>query len=178
MSDNQGRQEGSFEKKVDEEWKRKVREEREVERKQPEGESGSAAGSPEGAAEQQATGPEGRQAPGGAAAGGAGGEAAAEPDFAGFVSGLAAQAFVFLGQIENPGTGKKEKNLPLAKHLLDTLAMLEEKTRGNLSRQESDYLEELLYRLRMAYVNETQGSGPSDEQPGAGGSEESQGSGG
>jgi len=146
MSDNQGRQEGSFEKKVDEEWKRKVREERQGGREQPEGESGGTAGSAEGAAEQHAGTSEGRQAPGGAAAGGGGGEAPAQPDFAGFISGLAAQAFVFLGQIENPGTGKREKNLPLAKHLLDTLAMLEEKTRGNLSQQESDYLEELLYR--------------------------------
>jgi len=76
------------------------------------------------------------------------------PDFATFISGLATQAFVYLGQVESPVSGKKEKDLGAARHVLDTLGMLEEKTRGNLTQEEAAYLEELLYNLRMFYIRE------------------------
>jgi len=52
-------------------------------------------------------------------------------------------------------TGKKKKNLPMAKQTIDILAMLEEKTKGNLADDESQLLKNILYDLRMRYVKET-----------------------
>ena len=75
-----------------------------------------------------------------------------EINFATFVFSLNASALVNLGEIENPGTGKKEKNLSLAKQTIDILGMLEEKTRGNLSDDEANLLKNILYDLRLNYV--------------------------
>lgn len=79
----------------------------------------------------------------------------APASFLGLVSGLATQAFVYLGFVENPVTGKKEADIASAKHVLDMLEMLKEKTDGNLDSQEATYLEDLLYNLRMAYVKQS-----------------------
>jgi uncharacterized protein YjaG (DUF416 family) len=73
-------------------------------------------------------------------------------DFSFFVSTLAIQATIFLGQIENPATNLKEQDLPQAKFIIDTLEMLSKKTQGNLSQEENELLENLLYELRMQYV--------------------------
>ena len=75
-------------------------------------------------------------------------------DFSTFVISLNSSALVQLGILEEPGTGKKSKNLPLAKQTIDVLAMLEEKTKGNLNRDEESILKSLLYDLRMLYVKE------------------------
>lgn len=75
-----------------------------------------------------------------------------EINFATFVFSLNASALVNLGEIENPGTGKKERNLPLAKQTIDILGMLEEKTSGNLSEDEASLLKNILYDLRLNYV--------------------------
>jgi len=75
-----------------------------------------------------------------------------EINFSTFVFSLNASALVNLGEIENPGTGKKEKNLPLAKQTIDILGMLEEKTRGNLNDEEANLLKSILYDLRLNYV--------------------------
>ncbi len=75
-------------------------------------------------------------------------------DFSTFVISLNSSALVQLGILEEPGTGRKAKNLPLAKQTIDILAMLEEKTKGNLSRDEENILKSLLYDLRMLYVKE------------------------
>ena len=75
-------------------------------------------------------------------------------DFSTFVISLNSSALVQLGILEEPGTGQKTKNLPLAKQTIDILAMLEEKTKGNLSRDEENILKSLLYDLRMLYVKE------------------------
>jgi hypothetical protein len=56
--------------------------------------------------------------------------------------------------IEDPGSGQKTKNLPMAKQTVDLLAMLEEKTRGNLTSDEENILKNILYELRMLYVKE------------------------
>lgn len=73
--------------------------------------------------------------------------------FVGLVIGLATQAQVFLGAIENPITRKKEEvDLERAKNLVDVLGMLEKKTAGNLTKEESDFLVRLLGDLRMRYV--------------------------
>lgn len=75
-----------------------------------------------------------------------------EINFSTFIFSLNASALVNLGDIENPATGKKEKNLPLAKQTIDILGMLEKKTRGNLSGDEENLLKNLLYDLRLNYV--------------------------
>jgi hypothetical protein len=67
---------------------------------------------------------------------------------------LNASALFNLGVLENPSTGKKEKNLSLAKQTIDILCMLEEKTRGNLSKDEDLMLKNILYDLRIIYVKE------------------------
>ena len=75
-----------------------------------------------------------------------------EINFSTFVFSLNASALVNLGEIENPGTGKKEKNLALAKQTIDILGMLEEKTSGNLTADEANLLKNILYDLRLNYV--------------------------
>lgn len=80
-----------------------------------------------------------------------------EPDFNFFITTLALQASIFLGQIANPATNKKEEDLPQAKFIIDTLGMLKEKTKGNLSQEESNLLENVLYELRIQYITKTQG---------------------
>ncbi|MEK7821872.1 MAG: DUF1844 domain-containing protein, partial [Planctomycetota bacterium] len=66
---------------------------------------------------------------------------------------------VALGEIENPMTRKREKNLAQAKFTIDTLGVIEEKTRGNLTPEEQRYLEGVLYDLKMSFVNSTQTGG-------------------
>ena len=77
-----------------------------------------------------------------------------EVNFSTFVFSLSSSAFLHLGEMEDPNTGKKEKNLPMAKHTIDILGMLEEKTKGNLSEDEGQLLKNMLYDLRMRYVRE------------------------
>ncbi len=73
-------------------------------------------------------------------------------DFITFVYSLASAAMVHLGEMPDPETGGIVPSLPLAKHSIDTLAMLEEKTKGNLSGDESRQVGEILGHLRMLYV--------------------------
>jgi hypothetical protein len=68
------------------------------------------------------------------------------------ISMFSTQAMVGLGVIPNPVSGKAEANLPLARHFIDTLGVLEEKTDGNLDPGEHKFLEQTLHQLRMAYV--------------------------
>jgi hypothetical protein len=69
-----------------------------------------------------------------------------------FVMMHAQNAALFLGQIPNPKTGEGEVNLELAKVFIDQLAMIQEKTRGNLTSEESTVLRNALSNLQMAYV--------------------------
>jgi hypothetical protein len=75
-------------------------------------------------------------------------------DFSTFVLSINSSALLQLGLIEDPASGQKTKNLPLAKQTVDLLAMLEEKTRGNLTSDEENILKSILYELRMLYVKE------------------------
>ncbi|MDD5476981.1 MAG: DUF1844 domain-containing protein [Candidatus Omnitrophica bacterium] len=75
-----------------------------------------------------------------------------EADFKFFITTLSLQASIALGHMENPSTGKIQKDPAQAKFLIDTLAMLQEKTKGNLTKEETDLLENLLYELRIAYL--------------------------
>lgn len=78
-----------------------------------------------------------------------------EPDFNFFITTLAIQASIFLGAMPNPATNAIEKNLPQAKFIIDTLGMLKEKTKGNLSSEEEKALENILYELRSQYIDAT-----------------------
>jgi hypothetical protein len=75
-------------------------------------------------------------------------------NFQTFVLSLNSSVLVQLGIIEDPVTGIKEKNLSLAKQTIDILAMLDEKTKGNLDKHEEMMLKNILYDLRMMYVRE------------------------
>src|SRR4030042_3796667 len=80
-----------------------------------------------------------------------------DPDFKFFITTLSLQASIALGQIPNPAINKTEEDLTQAKFLIDTLGMLKEKTKGNLDQEETNLLENLLYELRMIYVNKQKG---------------------
>ena len=77
-----------------------------------------------------------------------------EINFPTFVVSLNASALLHLGAIEDPTTGQKTKNLPMAKQTIDILSMLEEKTAGNLNNEEKNLLKNILYDLRLMYVKE------------------------
>jgi hypothetical protein len=78
-----------------------------------------------------------------------------------FVLMQAQNAALFLGQIPNPQTGKGEVNLEVAKMFIDHLAMIQEKTRGNLTSEESTVLRNTLSNLQLAYVELARGGAPS-----------------
>ena len=65
-------------------------------------------------------------------------------------------AMMSLGKLENPIAGKIEKNIEFAKLSIDTLDMIKEKTKGNLSEYEEMFLNETLRELKLAYLSETE----------------------
>jgi hypothetical protein len=69
-----------------------------------------------------------------------------------FVMSLNTSALFHLGEISDPATGEKNQDLVLAKHTIDTLKLLEDKTKGNLNGEEQDLLKHVLYDLKMRYV--------------------------
>lgn len=75
-----------------------------------------------------------------------------------FVMMQAQQAAMFLGRIPNPQTGKPEVNLEIARMFIDQLEMIHEKTRGNLTSEESEILARVLSDLQLAFV-QASGSG-------------------
>jgi hypothetical protein len=74
-------------------------------------------------------------------------------DFTTFTLSLGSSALMHLGEVERPQSGKVEKDLALAKHTIDLLSMIQEKTKGNLTAQEAQLLESLLFDLRLRYVS-------------------------
>src|SRR5262245_35117927 len=82
-----------------------------------------------------------------------------------FVMMQAQNAALFLGQIPNPQTGKAEVNLEVARMFIDQLAMIQEKTRGNLTTEESTVLRNALSSLQMAFVEASQSSPSSGATP-------------
>ena len=72
--------------------------------------------------------------------------------FGTFLQVMASQCFVFLGAVPNPASGKPEPDLPQAKYTIDLLAIVEEKTRGNLSPEEDRLLQAILCDARLRYV--------------------------
>ena len=77
-----------------------------------------------------------------------------EINFPTFVASLNASALVHLGIIEDPVSGKAEKNLPMAKQTIDILSMLQQKTAGNLTTDDDRMLKSILYDLRILFVKE------------------------
>ena len=78
--------------------------------------------------------------------------------FTGFVLSLATTAAVHFGDIADPGTGERsEPNLAAAQQMIDIIAMLQEKTKGNLADPEARLVDDLLYELRLRYVQAQQG---------------------
>ena len=76
-------------------------------------------------------------------------------DFSTFVLSLGTTALYQLGQIKDPESGSEgrvEPNLPIAQQTIDALEMLSEKTRGNLTDDESKLLESILYELHLKFV--------------------------
>src|SRR5205085_9206960 len=80
-----------------------------------------------------------------------------------FVMMQAQNAALFLGQIPNPQTGQAEVNLEVARMFIDQLVMIQEKTRGNLTNDESTVLRNALSSLQMAFVEASQGGRSSGE---------------
>jgi hypothetical protein len=76
-------------------------------------------------------------------------------NFSTFVVSLNASALLNLGAIEDPTTGQSNKDLAMAKQTIDILSLLEEKTKGNLTTDETKLLQSILYDLRIIYVKES-----------------------
>lgn len=122
----------------------------EEKRKAPEaGEAGPAGGKPDRAGKPETGSPR------------AGAQKQREPtplpeiNFSTFVVSLSSSALIHLGIVPDPMSGETSKDLPLAKQTIDMLAMLQEKTRGNLTEDEAKLMEGMLYDLRMRYVAES-----------------------
>ena len=74
-------------------------------------------------------------------------------DFNAFALSLGSSALINLGEAPDPVTGKtQDPDLPLAQESIDLLALLEEKTKGNLTADESRFLQTMLYDLRMRFI--------------------------
>lgn len=123
----------SEEKFVDESWKQTADKEKQIL-----GADGQPLGSSPGESQPQDTDVQEQQA--------------LELNFVGYMTSLAFQAMVFLGEVPNPVTNLVEKNLEQAKLLIDTLALLREKTKGNLNKQEQDTINAYIYELQMKFV--------------------------
>ena len=76
-------------------------------------------------------------------------------NFASFLLSLATTGMVHLGEIPESGTGQKMEDLEAARQMIDILGLLKEKTKGNLSAEESDLLENVLYELRLKFMGKS-----------------------
>jgi hypothetical protein len=82
-----------------------------------------------------------------------------QPTFADLVGLLSAQAMMFLGMIPNPASQPAEIQLPTARYFIDMISILEEKTAGQLTKAESQILDDTLHSLRMTYMQRSQETG-------------------
>ena len=73
-------------------------------------------------------------------------------DFSAFIAELGTTAFAYLGGLQNPETKEVFVDLEMAKRTIDTIDLLKEKTKGNLTAPESNLLDNTLYNLRMTYI--------------------------
>ena len=75
-----------------------------------------------------------------------------EVSFNSLIFSLSSSALLHLGEIDDPQSGARKKDLQLAKHSIDIIAMLKEKTQGNLTGEESGFIDNILTDLRLRYV--------------------------
>jgi len=75
-----------------------------------------------------------------------------EITFSSLIFSFSTSALIQLGEIEDPVTKRRDKNLPLAKQTIDLIGMLKEKTKGNLTPEEESLIDQVLFDLRMRYV--------------------------
>lgn len=76
-------------------------------------------------------------------------------DFHTFVLSLGSSVLLHLGELDHPDGGEPREDLALAKHTIDIIGMLQEKTKGNLTPAEEKLIESLLFDLRLRYVEKT-----------------------
>jgi len=149
---------------VDDDWKEQVAKEKEQERQETAGQV-EAESRPADEVGSEPRSEAGDESPSGdAPAAAASAQTESEPSAGGanppppasfevLVSMLFTQAMSLLGQMPDPSTGETKVNKAFAKHTIDTLEMLSEKTSGNLSEDEQQILSEALHALRMTFVN-------------------------
>ena len=73
--------------------------------------------------------------------------------FTEFLMNIASTAFIYLGLVEHPGTGRRQVDMMAAKETIDVLVMLHEKTKGNLTRGEARFFDDLLADLKTQFVS-------------------------
>lgn len=76
-----------------------------------------------------------------------------EVNFSSFLLSLSSSTLLHLGEVADPESGEKKKDLALAKQSIDIISLLRDKTKGNLTQEEEKLLDHLLYDLRMRFVN-------------------------
>jgi len=86
------------------------------------------------------------------------GEAMPPIDFNTFILSLASATLIDLGDVAGPDGQRHTPNLPMARHHIDLIAMLSDKTRGNLSGEEERLLHQVLYDLRMRFIRAAEAS--------------------
>jgi len=75
-----------------------------------------------------------------------------EVNFNSLIFSLSSSALLYLGEIVDPQTGEKKKDFAIAKHSIDTITMLKEKTEGNLTEEENKFIDSILTDLRWRFV--------------------------
>jgi len=75
-----------------------------------------------------------------------------EVNFNSLIFSLSSSALLHLGEIADPQTGEKREDLPMAKHSIDIISMLKDKTKGNLDDEEQKFIDSILADLRLRYV--------------------------
>lgn len=78
-----------------------------------------------------------------------------EPSFNIFVTSLGMQAMIFLGEMPNPVNNETRVELERARYMIETIAMVKEKTAGNLSAEEQKLIDDVLYGLRLKYAEKS-----------------------
>ena len=86
--------------------------------------------------------------------------ASVDVNFVNYITSLGLQALIFMGETPSPITQQHEKNLDQARILIDTLVMLRDKTKGNLSEQENSLLDASIYELQIKFVEAGKKDGP------------------
>jgi len=85
-------------------------------------------------------------------------------NFINFINSLASTAFMYMGGLVDPETKKPIIELNLAKHHIDIIEMLQQKSKGNLTAPENNFLENTLYNLRMSYIRFATAPPPTEER--------------